>query len=133
MSQENVEIVRRQFKLFSEGDLDGWAEHWDPEVVVTPPKGWPEGDDLRGIEAWRRQAERLRDSWTEARVEIDDIRPVGADRVLTRVRYVTRGKDTGISFDTTMAAAFFLREGRIIRARYFWDYPDAVEAAGLRE
>jgi ketosteroid isomerase-like protein len=133
MSQENVEIVRRVNELFSKGDLDRWAEHWDPEVVVTPPKGWPEGEEPRGIEAWRRQAERLRDSWEEARVEVDEIRPVGDDQVLARIRYITRGRDTGMSFDTPMAAVFRLRGGRIVRARYFWEYDDALEAAGLSE
>jgi ketosteroid isomerase-like protein len=133
MSQENVDVVRRVNELFSKGDLDEWAEHWDPEVVVTPPKGWPEGEDPQGIEAWRRQAERLRDSWEETRVEMDEIRPVGDDQVLARIRYVTRGRDTGMSFDTPMAAVFLLRGGRIIRARYFWEYDDALEAAGLSE
>ena len=133
MSQENVEVVERQFELWSEGNLDAWAEHWDPEVVVTAPQGWPEGEVEQGLEAWRRQGERLRDSWAEARVEVDDIRPVGQDRVVTRIRYVTRGKDPGMSFDTPMAAAFFLREGRITRADFFWDFAEALEAVGLSE
>jgi ketosteroid isomerase-like protein len=133
MSQENVEVVRRVNELFSKGDWDEWAEHWDPEVVVTPPKGWPEGEEPQGIEAWRRQAERLQDSWEEARAEVDEVRPVGDDQVLARIRYVTRGKDTGMSFDTPMAAVFRLRRGRIVRARYFWEYDDALKAAGLSE
>jgi ketosteroid isomerase-like protein len=133
MSQENVGIVRRQFELWSEGNLDAWAELWDREIVVTPPTGWPEGEEIQGIDAWRRQAERLRDSWNEARVEIDDIRPVRDDRVLAQIRYVTRGRDPGMSFDTSMAAAFVLREGKITRGQYFWDFADALEAAGLRE
>ena len=133
MSQENVEVVRRVNELFSKGDWDRWAEHWDPEVVVTALEGWPEGEGLQGIEAWRRQAERLRDSWEEARVEEDEIRPVGDDQVLARIRYVTRSRDTGMSFDTPMTAVFLLRGGRIVRARYFWEYDDALEAAGLSE
>jgi hypothetical protein len=44
---------------------------------------------------------------------------------------VTRGKDPGVSFDTPMAAAFFLREGKIIRAVYCWDFAEALEAAGI--
>jgi ketosteroid isomerase-like protein len=67
------------------------------------------------------------------RVEVDDIRPVGDDQVLVRIPYVTRGKDTGMSFDTPMAAVFLLRSGKIIRAQYFWDYAEALEAAGLSE
>jgi ketosteroid isomerase-like protein len=133
MSQENVEIVRRANELWSEGNLDAWAKHWDPEVVVMAPEGWPEGKVSRGLDAWRRQTERLRDSWDDARVEIDDISPVGRDRVVTRFRYVTRGKDPGMTFDTPMAAMFVLREGVITRAEYFWELADALEAAGLSE
>jgi ketosteroid isomerase-like protein len=133
MSQENVEIVRRQFELWSQGNLDEWARHWDPDVIVVGPEGWPEGDTYRSLDAWRRQAERLRDSWEEARAEVDEIRPVGDDRVVTRFRYVTRGRDPGMSFDTAMAAAFFLRDGKIIRAQYYWDIAEALEAAGLSE
>ncbi len=133
MSEENVEIVRRATEFFSKGDLDRWAEHWDPEVVVTPPKGWPEGEEPQGIEAWRRQAERLLDSWEEVRVEVDEIRPVGDDQVLVRFRYITRGKETGMCFDTPMAVVLRLRGGRIVRARYFWEYAEALEAAGLSE
>jgi ketosteroid isomerase-like protein len=133
MSEENVEVVRRVNELFSKGDLDEWAEYWDPEVIVTPPKGWPEGEVPQGIEGWRRQAERLRDSWEEARAEVDEIRSVGGDQVLARIRYVTRGRDTAMSFDTPMAAVFLLRGGRIVRARYFWEYDEALEAAGLSE
>jgi ketosteroid isomerase-like protein len=133
MSQENVEVVRRQFDLWSQGDLDAWAQHWDPDVIVVAPEGWPEGDTNRGLEAWRRQAERLRDSWEEARVEIDEIRPSGPDGVVARIRYVTGGKDPGMSFDTAMAAAFFLRDGKIVRAQYCWDIAEALEAVGLSE
>ena len=133
MSEENVEIVLRQFEHFSEGNLDAWAECWDRAVVVAPPEGWPEGHVNRGIEEWRRQAERLRDSWNEARVEVDEIRAVGEDRVVTRIRYVTTGKEPGIAFDTSMAAAFFLRDRKITRAEYYWNFAEALEAAGLSE
>ena len=56
MSQENVEIVRRQFKLWSEGDLGGWGQCWTHDVVVIPPDRWPEGGD---IEAWMRGVAKL--------------------------------------------------------------------------
>jgi ketosteroid isomerase-like protein len=130
MSQENVEIVLRQFELWSQGDLDGWADCYDPGVVVKAPEGWPEGDVSRGLDAWRLQAERLRDTWDEARVEVDEIRTVGDDRVVTRIRYITAGKDPGIAFDTSMASAFFLRGGKIVRAEYYWDFDEALVSAG---
>jgi ketosteroid isomerase-like protein len=132
MSQENVEVVRRQFEAWSAGDLDRSLMDWDPDVIVVPPQGWPEGEVIRGLDAWRRQGERLRDSWAEARIEIDEIRAVD-DRVLVRIRYVTRGADTGLPFETPMTAVFFFGGGKIKRAEYYWERADALEAAGLSE
>jgi ketosteroid isomerase-like protein len=133
MSQENVETVVRQFDAWSRGDLDAWAEAWDPEVVVLAPDGWPEGEVERGLEAWRRQAKRLRESWEEARIEIDEIRSVKPGVILAQIRYVTRGGETGIAFETPMAAVFFLHEQKITRAQYGWTVAEALEAAGLSE
>jgi ketosteroid isomerase-like protein len=131
MSEENREIVRRQFDLWNEGDLDAYIQCYDSEVVVEAPEGWPEGSVSRGLDAWRQQAQRLRDTWDEARVEVEEIRPVGEDRVVTRIRYVTIGKEPGISFDTPMAAVFFLDGRKIRRAQFFWDIEEALKAADL--
>jgi len=132
MSQENIEVVQRQFRTWNAGDFDQWAETWTHDVEVVAPKGWPEGEGFRGLDAWRRQAERLRDTWAEARVEIDEIRSV-EDRVLVRIRYVTKGADTGLPFETPMAAVFLMKEGKIARGEYFWKIDEALEAAGLSE
>ena len=133
MSEENVEIVERQFKAWNAGAFDEWAATWARDVEVFAPEGWPEGGVFRGLNAWRRQAERLRDTWAEARVAIDEIRPVEDDRVVARIRYITKGADTGLPFETPMAAVFFMRDGKIKQGRYFWKIDDALEAAGLSE
>jgi ketosteroid isomerase-like protein len=133
MSQENVEIVRRQFELWSEGKLDEMMSSFDADVVVEAPEGWPEGAVTRGADAWRQQAQRLRDTWNEARAEVEEIRPAGNDRVIAQIRYVTSGSDPGISFDTPMAAIFLLEDGKVVWARYFWELAEALEAAGQSE
>src|SRR5687767_88260 len=132
MSQENVEIVLGQWDAWNNGNLDRWAQAWDPDVVIVAPKGWPEGEVERGLDAWRRQAQRLRDSWAEARVEVDEIRET-KDRVLAQFRYVTLGTDTGIPFETSMAVVFILSERKITRGYFAWTMADALEAAGLSE
>jgi ketosteroid isomerase-like protein len=132
MSQENVEIVTRQFQAWNAGDFDKWAEDLDRDVVVVAPEGWPDGEVNRGLDAWRRQAQRLRDSWAEARIEIDEIRPV-EDRVVARIRYVTKSVETGLPFETPMAAVFYLKERKIKHAQFFWEAAEALEAAGLQE
>ena len=133
MSQENVEIVLRHWNLWNEGDLDGWARFFDPDVVVAAPEGWPEGTVSEGIDAWRLQAERLRNTWKEARAVVDAIRSVGENRVLAEIRYVTRGDDPNISFNTPMAVVITLDEGTITREDYFWGLEQALEAVALSE
>jgi ketosteroid isomerase-like protein len=133
MSQENVEKVLSQFELWNKGeDLDAFAHYYDPNVIVDAPEGWPEGSVSRGFDAWKQQAERLRDTWEEARTEVDEIRPVGRDRVVAQIRYVTVGKDPGMAFETPLAVAFTFAEGKITRATYFWEM-QALEAAGLSD
>ena len=132
MSRENVEIVLGQWDAWNDGNLDRWAQAWDSEVVVTAPQGWPDGPVERGLDAWRRQAQGLRDTWGEARIEVDEIRDV-KDRVLARIRYVTVGADTGIPFETHLAVVFFLSERKITRGYFGWTMAETLEAAGLRE
>lgn len=134
MSQENEEIVRHAMDLWSTGgDLEGLRQFFDPDVLVVAPVGWPDGPESRGIDAWASQAESLRDTWEEARMEIEEIHSVGVDRVVTHLRYMTRGKDDGLQFDTPVSAVFFFKEGKVMRAQYFWDKAEALEAAGLQE
>ena len=131
MSEENVEVVLDQWDAWSDGNLDRWAKAWDPEVVVVAPKGWPEGEVERGLEAWRRQAQRLRDTWAEARIEVDEIRDV-KDRVLAQIRYVTVGGDTAIPFETPMGVVFFLSERKIRRAYSAGRWPRPSKPPGCR-
>ena len=127
MSQENLRIVRETFDRFDTNDPD--FSHWDKDVVVIPPEDWPEGGEIRGLDAWRRQIERLRDSWEDARIEIDEMHSVGDERVLTIFRYVTHGRDRALAFDTTMGSIHTFRGGKIVCAEYFLSADDARKAA----
>jgi ketosteroid isomerase-like protein len=129
--QENVERVRRTYDLWNDGDIgSAWAELHDPNVEVTAVEGWPEGDPAPGIEAWTRQAQRLRETWASARVEIEEIRAVGADRVISRIRYVTETGEPGLSFDSPMSQVAWFEGGRIARLLFTWDAAKASAAAG---
>jgi ketosteroid isomerase-like protein len=39
MSQENVEIVRRQFEAFQDGGLDDVAKYWHPDIEWRAVEG----------------------------------------------------------------------------------------------
>ena len=129
MSQANLTIVRETFARFEANDPDPDFSHWDEDVIVTPPEGWPEGGEMRGLDAWRRQIERLRDSWEDVRIEIDEIHSIGNECVVTIFRYVTRGRSGALAFDTTMGSIHTFRGEKIVRAEFFRSADEALEAA----
>jgi ketosteroid isomerase-like protein len=129
MSEENFDLVRRELELFNEGKPA--SEGIDAHVEVVPPEGWPEGMPLSSREDWNRQLERLRESWQAARVELDDIRAAGSNRVVARFRYVTTGKGSGLEFDMPMGGLYDIEDGRIVRIQFFNDPQQAYDAAGV--
>ena len=133
MSQENVEIVRQFIDLGSAGKPDDWAPLCHDDLVVVSPDNWPDGGVHRGLDAWKRQAERVRDAWATIRLQVDEALAVGTDRVLARVSFLAQGADAGLSFDTPVYLACIVQEGLITRCEWFWTYAEALEAVGLSE
>lgn len=132
MSQENVEFVRQSFEVWNKGAYAEWKSMHHPSVIVVPPEDWPESQTSENRDAWFSQAMRLTDSWEEQRVEVEDLHDLG-DHVLAMVRWVTRGKGSHIDLETPMAAVITISEGQIVRADYFLEREQALEAIGLRE
>jgi ketosteroid isomerase-like protein len=130
MPLENVEIVRRWFELWTERDWEAFGAIHDPDVMVIPPEGWPDGEVSRGRDAWTRQSKRLKDSWESDRNELDEVRDAG-NHVLARTRWITTGKDSGIDFETQFWAVFTLADGKVARIEWFLERSRALEAAGL--
>ena len=131
MSRENVEIVRRGFEAWNAGDMDGLRDLHDPEVILRPPKGWPEPGPYVGREAVMRQFEQLRQTWDADGLEqIGDAVDAG-DRVLARFAWHGVGQGPEANIEMTYVAT--VRRGKIFNIEYFFDHAEAIEAAGLRE
>ena len=133
MSEENVEVVRRNHDAYSRGDLDGWLDLWAPDAVVdwSNSRG-PEAGVYRGRSEIRRGAERFRDAFEEVRSEIDD--PVEIEEGLVLVENITslRGRD-GIEVQARSGWLFTVREGVVTSLTLYQSKQEALEAAGLSE
>jgi hypothetical protein len=133
MSQANMKLVRRWFELWTDCDWKGYEAIHDPHVVVIPPDDWPDGEVSIGRDAWTRQSIRLKDSWQTDRNELDEVREA-ASHVLAGTRWITKGKDSGIDFETRLWAIFTLSPQRkITRIEWFRDRSQALAAVGLSE
>ena len=131
MSRENVEVFQAVFAAWNAGDMDGFRERYDPDVVMRAPEGWPEPGPFVGREAVMREWHQLRDTWHG-----DTVKPISdfielADRVV--VRQVWHAASRGPEAHLEMTNVITLRAGRIVYQEFFWDHDQALEAVGLSE
>jgi ketosteroid isomerase-like protein len=130
MSQENIDLARRNNAAFKRGDWEAVAASLDPHVLIRLDPRWPE-QRIYGraavVEFFRSAIETLGPNSS-----IEEITDLG-DRLLIRVRYATRGQHSGIETDLTWSEVVTYRDGHTVFAEYFLDHQDALKALGLGE
>jgi len=132
MSQENVEIVRHLYAVWNRGDYPSALALIDPEVEIEAMHGSLSKGTYRGHAGLY---EVLEDFWTQfddRHSEVEECIPAGDD-VFTSVLFHARGKRSGIDVEMRQWQVWTLRDGKVVRWRYFADRQDALEAAGLQE
>jgi ketosteroid isomerase-like protein len=142
VSEENVEVVRRWFdgiNAIGRTDPGGVdieqidAELWarvDPDAAFHERPDLPDAKVYCGREAGRDFFRKTWDLFAEIRWEPKEIVDGGDVVVVTsKVRAIGRGSDVPVEMDE--AAAFWFRDGKIIRAAGFPDKQQALAAAGI--
>ena len=132
MSQENVEIVERFWKLYNRREIDTWVE------VLAPDPAWhvdPKDPDTtvhRGPEAVTRYLLM----WTEIMddtIEVRETFEASDDQVVSWTRLESHGGLSGASTGLDLAFIFKLRDGLVVRVQETQDKREALEAVGLTE
>lgn len=132
MSQENVEIVRRYFAEWNEGDIAAGID-WDPDIAWEEATAFPDHVVVRGRAA---VLERLKD---RARVigrmliTVEALTPVGQDGVLAELQVRGSGQSSGVELSREWFQIATVRGGQITRMQEFGTKEEALEAVGLRE
>ena len=120
MSEENVEVVKAWLDAWNRNDWDGMEQCFAADCEVYAPEGWLESGPFKGWLSFRREMERLKDSWESERVEIDELRDLG-EHVLARWRWLTVGKQSGIASEIQVTTVSTIRQEKIIRVDYFFE------------
>jgi ketosteroid isomerase-like protein len=86
-----------------------------------------------GPDEVRRFWQGLDETFDELRLEPQEVVDAG-DRVALRLRYFVRGKGSGVEIESELYhQVTTFRTGTMVRIEYFTDWPQALEAAGVRE
>jgi ketosteroid isomerase-like protein len=132
MSEENVEIVRRDLAARHAREWSRLAEIWDPEIELEVTAG---AGTYQGIEQITRFFDSFSDLFSDYRVKVEEIIDTG-DRVVTVERLSGRGlmgSDAGTWVHERLFRVISFKNGRIRRVKEYPSRAEALEAAGLRD
>jgi uncharacterized protein len=134
MSRENVEVVRRIYAAFNDGDLATVLAIFDPDIE------WNASDvffdqprTYRGRRAWQEEFLRdLMEAFEEYRAEPEEVIDAG-HQVVVVAQVGGPGRRSGAKATARVGHVVTLRGGMIVRFAEFKEPDEALEAAGLRE
>ena len=132
MANENVDLVRRAYQAYANGDPGAMLELVDPDLEWTyldPNLAHPTPQVCHG----RQELEQLLRHWAEhgLRAELEEVTGAG-ELVMVGVR--TPGVDAhhGRGGNDRAYSVFTVREGRIVALRDCRDRQEALELAGIQ-
>ena len=125
----DVEIVRRSFEAWNEGDVAAIRRCYTEDAVIETPitefGRTFEGDDPLG--RWIRE---MRETWAEVSWDVERIFE-GDGVVVSFYRSVSTGRASGIEVVRDLTGVHHIRDGLIARDRVFLDRDEALKAAGV--
>ncbi len=144
MSQGNVEVVRRIFRLWTEGienaDAGALQAVYDeglfaPDSTFTPPKEFPGASRKTyvGPVEFREFILAWTEGWAEWKIELEGVVDAGDDQVVAVVHQTAIGKSSGAPVSLRIGSVFTLRAGQVVARRDYTDPDEALEAVGLPE
>jgi ketosteroid isomerase-like protein len=134
MSQEKVEIVRRTYAEWEQGNMWAGVDVFDPEIVFE--SFMPDANErivVNGpaeVEAFMRE---FLGQWRDYRLMGEEFREVGEDKVFVAGRQTASGRQSGVAVEDTMFSVWTFRDGKVVHLLFDRDRHKALEAAGLRE
>ena len=132
MSEENIRNFQRGTAAYNRGDWEAAFATMDPNVEFDLTRVAPDGKTYRGYEGVERFWLMLRDVFGELQIGVEEIID-GGDTLVTRVRLRSTGRASGAMTEDVLYQNITIRQDKAVRAQFFRDRAEALEAAGLSE
>ena len=126
----NVDVVYELVDAINRADLEAILAVYDPDVDYRPLRAPIQGayTGHAGIREWWVDTE---ENFAAFRLEAEEIRDIGDERVLAAGKLHVRGKGSGVEASVPSASLIAFRDGLIVALKDYGDREKAREAAGL--
>jgi len=130
----NLDLVRSILASGERGDFSStdWA---DPEIEFSVRDG-PAPGTWTGVAGMVEGYRHVMNAWDDYRIEAQDYRALGDNRVLVLIRLGGRAKASGLELGQLhphTAGVFKVREGKISAIALYWSRERALADLGLEE
>ena len=122
-------LTRRFVDTYNSRQLEAQIELCDPEIELVPLRAVLEETIYRGHDGIRRFARDLAESWSEAHVELLELEARG-EQAVSIGRLTLKGRSSGAVTEVMGAAAWSVRDERLLRIAYHQTVQDARRELG---
>jgi ketosteroid isomerase-like protein len=139
MPGENVELIRGLYEAVAARDSETVLSIYHPDLVWDHTHnsglaGLMAGQSrvYHGHGGLRRWSRDFYDALEDVEAELVEVTDLGDSQVLVLLNYRGRGRGSGLDFEFThMVGIFTVVKGRVIRADWYRDKAQALEAVGI--
>jgi ketosteroid isomerase-like protein len=136
MSEENVEVVRRAYKVFDDAGFSGAAGldlgAFAADIEIDTSRSQIDAVAFRGHHGLREFLSLQRGLWKRRRLEPQEFASVDEHRVVVTTRIASVGRN-GVKVVSHAASVWTLHAGKITHVKFFQDQREALEAVGVLE
>jgi uncharacterized protein len=132
MSEQSVEVVKRAYAAFAEGDVPAVLGAFADDIEWHEAEGMPYGGVYRGGEAVAQNVFGPISQDVEGFAVTPEEYMASGDTVAVVVSYTGTGKATGKPLDLPVVHVWDIQDGKAVRFRQFADtvkFADVVPAA----
>jgi ketosteroid isomerase-like protein len=129
--------MRLSLEAYNRRDLDAVVIGWDAECEYRPDANWVKAGLMepcyRGLGSYRRYVAAGDEVWGgENHLKPTELIDLG-DRLVLLADGRMRAQASGVPLAEAFALVSTIEDGKFVHHQEYYDHPQALEAAGLRE
>jgi ketosteroid isomerase-like protein len=128
-----LELVRGGLEAWISGDRTGAMATFTDDVEVFVPPELGNAGVYRGLEAFQRWFAAWDEAWSEFRMSVESIEPVGEGHVVAMIRSRGVGVGSGVEVENLLGWVIGVRADKMEFLALQPDLESAVELARSRE